>query len=243
MKEAKSKKDIILRLKNELLLMQGYKTSSAGAQGIGLGPIESAFPNAVFPTGAIHEFLCSIPECAAACEGFIAGLLNVLMQKGGVCLYISRSRKLFPVSLKAFGVEPDQVIFIDLDQEKDVLWVMEEALKCKALAAVVGEVKEISFAQSRRLQLALEKSKVTGFILRTDANKIRPTACVARWQITPLKSVQKDDLPGIGFPQWQVELLRVQNGNPGSWKVEWANGHFKPVSENNIQHVLKRKTG
>lgn len=243
MELAKSKRDIIKKLQNELLLMHGYKPASAGAQGIGLGPIEAAFPNAVFPTGAIHEFLCSIPECAAACEGFIAGLLNILMQKGGACLYISRSRKLFPSALKAFGVEPDQVIFIDLDREKDVLWAMEEALKCRALAAVVGEIQEISFAQSRRLQLALEKSKVTGFLLRTDANKIRPTACVARWQITPLHSVQKDGMPGIGFPQWQVDLLRVQNGNPGSWNVAWVDGHFQPVAENSRIHVLKQKTG
>lgn len=242
MEQAILKKDIIQNLKKELLLMQGYKTS-AGAQGIGLGPIEAAFPNGVFPTGAIHEFLCSIPECAAACEGFIAGILSIIMQKGGICLYISRSRNLFPASLKAFGVEPDQVIFIDLDREKDVLWATEEALKCKALAAVVSEVKEISFAQSRRLQLVLEKSKVTGFILRTDSNKIRPTACVARWQITPLKSVQQDEMPGIGFPQWQVDLLRVQNGNPGSWKVEWANGRFQPVPDKYLNHVIKRKTG
>ncbi len=243
MKQAKSKKDIIKKLQSELLLMHGYKPAIAGAQGIGLGPIEAAFPNAVFPTGAIHEFLCSIPECAAASGGFIAGLMNILMQKGGACLYISRSRKLFPGALKAFGVEPDQVIFIDLEREKDVLWAMKEALKCNALAAVIGEVQEISFAQSRRLQLAIEKSKVTGFILRTDANKIRPTACVARWQITPLISVQKDDMPGIGFPQWQVELLRVQNGNPGSWKVEWGDGCFQPVLEKYVRHVLKQKTG
>lgn len=41
--------------------------------------------------------------------------------------------------------------------------VMEEALKCGGLAAVVGEVQDISFTASRRLQLAVEQSGVTGF--------------------------------------------------------------------------------
>ena len=38
-----------------------------------------------------------------------------------------------------------------------MLWVIEEALKCEGLAAVIGEIKELSFTQSRRLQLAVEK--------------------------------------------------------------------------------------
>src|SRR5690606_12434320 len=106
---------------------------------VGLGPIESAFPNAVFPKNAIHEFLTLAPENAAACNGFIAGILQALMQHGGACLWISASRSLFPPSLKAFGVEPHRIIFIDLQREKDVLWAMEEALKCEGLTAVIAE--------------------------------------------------------------------------------------------------------
>jgi len=34
---------------------------------------------------------------------------------------------------------------------------MEEALKCAGLAAVIGEVREMDFKQSRRLQLAVEQ--------------------------------------------------------------------------------------
>ena len=41
------------------------------------------------------------------------------------------------------------------------MWAIEEALKCDGLAAVIGEMKELSFTNSRRLQLAVEKSHVT----------------------------------------------------------------------------------
>ena len=40
---------------------------------MGLGPIKDAFPNASFPVGAVHEFLCAAPEDAAATAGFITG--------------------------------------------------------------------------------------------------------------------------------------------------------------------------
>lgn len=227
-----AQKDIISRLQKDILLWQGFSPPAAGkAKGIGLGPLETAFPNGIFPTGAIHEMLCPTPEQAAATGGLMAGLLTALMKQGGACIWISTSRKLFPPSLTTFGVEPDRLIFIDVQREKEVLWAMEEALKCEGLAAVIAEVREISFAQSRRLQLAVESSKVTGFLLRNDLRKPGATTCVARWQITPLPSRQAGELPGVGFPCWQVDLLRVRNGDPGSWKLEWADGHFISADE------------
>ncbi|WP_148233512.1 ImuA family protein [Pseudopedobacter saltans] len=100
---------------------------------------------------------------------------------------------------------------------------MEEALKCKGLAAVVAELQELSFSQSRRLQLAVESSRVSGFVLRRDTRKINTTACVARWRISPQPSLLLEKgLPGVGFPQWQVELLKVKNGQPGSWNIAWT---------------------
>ncbi|MEJ7693343.1 Error-prone repair protein ImuA, partial [Daejeonella sp.] len=154
-----------------------------------------------------------------------------LMQHGGACLWISMRRTLFPPSLKVFGVEPDRLIFVDLKRERDVLWAMEEALKCKGLSAVIGELGEISFTETRRLQLAAEQSRVTGFVLRSDPKKLSATACVARWNITSLPSELETGMPGVGFPRWNVELLKVRNGNPGSWKVEWSAGQFRPVHE------------
>lgn len=243
MAQEKTKQEIVAQLQKDILLLQGFKPNHGTTQCIGLGPIEAAFPNAVFPIAAIHEFLCSTPEIAASSQGFIAGILQHLMQNDGTCIYISQSRSLFPTALFAYGVQPHQMIFIDVGTERDVLWAMEEALKCKELAAVIAEVRDISFAQSRRLQLALEKSQVTGFILRTAADRIATTACVARWQIKPILSEQVDGLPGLGFPRWQVELLRVRNGNPGVWQLEWKAGQFAVVTAAETSDVRRRKTG
>lgn len=233
-----SKKDIISKLQKDILLWQGFSPPPTGeAKGIGLGELENAFPNGVFPTGAIHEMVCPTAEHTAATGGLVGGLLSSLMKQGGACIWISTARKLFPPALKAFNVTPDRIIFIDVQRDRDVLWAMEEALKCQGLAAVIGEVREISFAQSRRLQLAVEDSKVTGFLLRTDLKKLSSTVCVARWQISPLPSIAEPGLPGVSFPRWQVDLLRVRNGNPGSWQVEWAAGRFVPVVEEKEERV------
>jgi len=235
---ADAKKELIERLQKDILQWEGYKPPAAGTQELmGLGPVEAAFPNGVFPLGTVHELVCGNMTEATGAGGFIAGLLSTLMQNGGVCLWIGLSATIFPLSLKAYGVEPDKVIFIHLLKDRDVLWVMEEALKCAGLAAVVGEVRELDFKQSRRLQLAVEQSHVTGFVLRNPSKKMGSTACAARWQVRPVKSEPTEGIPGLGFPRWQVELLRVRNGHPGEWIIEWSEGKFRPV----VKQVLEQR--
>ena len=137
-----------------------------------------------------------------------------LMKNKGVTTWISNARTLFPPALKNFGIDPDRIIFVDLEKERDVTWAMEEALKCGALTAVVGEIRDLNFTVSRRLQLAVEESRVTGFILRPNPRNLNTTACVSRWKITPMPSETEDDLPGIGFPRWKVDLSGI-GGLPG----------------------------
>jgi protein ImuA len=223
--------DIIAELQTDILRLEGFKPSGNHAVDLGLGPISHAFPDSTFPLGVVHEFLSAKAEDAAVTCGFITGLLSPLMSNTGTALWISAARTIFPPALKSFGIQPDRIIFIDLKNEKHILWAMEEALKCGALTAVVGEMREITFTASRRLQLAVEQSHVTGFILRHHPRKVNTTACVSRWRITPLPSKPmgngaSDDLPGIGFPQWRVELMRIRNGKSGMWDVSWMNGKF-----------------
>lgn len=198
---------------------------------LGLGPLENAFPNQVFPKACVHEFVCASTEQAAASGGLVTGLLSALMKNDGICVWIGRARHLFAPALAAFGVQPHRVIFISLVKDCDTLWVMEEALKCTGLAAVVCEIREMNFRQSQRLQMAVEHSRVTGFVLRNALNRLGSTACAARWQVSPLPSTNLNGLPGLGFLRWQIDLLKVRNGHTGRWALEWNEGKFVPVEE------------
>ncbi|WP_207535882.1 ImuA family protein [Desertivirga arenae] len=243
MEQRISKKILIDRLQKEILLLEGFKPATAGSLRFkGLESIEAAFPNAVFPTGTLHEFVNPLPEYTASTSGFIAGLLTAMMRNTGYCLWISCSRSIFPPALRTFGVEPDRVIFIDLVKEKDVLWATEEALKCKGLVAVIAEVKDINFSQSRRLQLVMERSKVTGFIMLKTKGQLTSTACTARWQISPIASEPEEGLPGLGFPRWNIELLKVRNGDPGSWKFEWSSEGFKQIVQKSFTINVEEET-
>jgi protein ImuA len=235
------KSDVISELQKSILRMQGFRFSKNESLDLKLGPINDSFPNASFPLGAVHEFLSERMEDATSTIGFIAVLLSSLMGHSGVTLWISASRTLFPPSLKNFGLEPDRFIFLDLKKESDVIWAMEEALKCSAVAGVVGEVRAIDFTSSRRLQLAVEQSQVTGFVLRNNFRQSNTTACVSRWKISSLPS-ERTSLPGIGFPKLKVELLRIRNGKPNTWNVQLIDGrfvHLNPEAITNPESFLR----
>lgn len=235
---------IISKLKKDIFPLEGFKnTPTNAALDLNLGLIKNAFPNHTFPLGAIHEFISSTVEDATATYGFVAGLLAPLMQKGGAAIWISNGRKIFLPALKSFGIAPDKIIFIDLKKEKEMLWAMEEALKCEGLSAVIGEIPELSFTASRRLQLAVEDSQVTGFMLRNNPRTLSTTACVTRWKITHIPSELLDAMPGVGFPRWNIALLKVRNGKPGSWQVEFNGGRFRHLYQLTAIPQLQQKTG
>jgi len=239
------RRDIISRLERDILPLEGLKLLSPDNNiNLGFRPIENAFPTASFPTGCIHEFISTSIEDIAPTSGFIAVLLSKLMQFDGAAVWISSSRTLFPASLKRFGVEPHKIIFVDLQNEKDVLYAVEEALKCKRIATVIGEIKQITFKESRRLQLAAEQGQVTGLLIRHQPKTLNTIACVSRWRIASLPSGLEDGMPGVGFPRWNVQLLKVRNGKPGTWQLEYSSNRLKETKQNifSIQQE-RRKTG
>lgn len=224
---------IISDLERAILPLQGVKKMRSDiAVNIGCPGMEQAFPNKVFPIGCTHELITKNFSDLACTNGFIAALLGKLLSGSGVCLWISTARTVFPPALAGFAVKPEQVIFIDLKKERDVLYATEEALKCNKLVAVVADMSQVSFKESRRFQLAAEQSRVTGFIVRHHPRVTNTIASVSRWQISALPSRTAAELPGVGFPRWKVELQKIRNGIPSSWIIEWSYNDFHIIREN-----------
>lgn len=211
---------IIEQLQKQILSLEGHRQQPGEQARLGLEQIEDAFPDKVFPRAAVHEWISESPTDASCTNGFISVILGKLMLKGGYSLWIGSGCTIFPPALKMFGIEPEQILFIDATKAKDALWAVEEALKCNALTSVVGEIGELSFNDSRRLQLAVEQSRVTGLIHRHMPKSLNAVACVSRWKITPAPGF--GTFPGVGFPGWKVQLLKVRNGKPGEWLMQWS---------------------
>lgn len=220
------KTEVINQLRQHLLSLEGSKPhlSPRSLLDVGLPLISKAFSGACFPVGVVHELVSAASANAAATNGFLAGLLRALMGSEGMAIWVSNCRQLAPIGLCSFLPRPDQCIFIDVSTDTEVLWVVEQCLKCEALSAVVGELRDVSFLESQRLQLAVERSGVTGFLHRHHPRSTQRLACYTKWEVAGLASVVEEGMPGIGHPRWEVTLSKVRNGKPGKWILEW-NGH------------------
>jgi protein ImuA len=107
---------------------------------------------------------------------------------------------------------------------------MEEGLRHRGLAGVVGEVSgRLTLTTSRRLQLAAETSGVIAIALRRsqsfdDPALAEPTAALTRWRIAALPSVppvsHAPDTPGLSPARWRLDLTRCRGGEPHFWIVE-----------------------
>ena len=193
----------------------------------GLAELDRHLPGHGLAQGALHEVVEGgmAAEFAGGGTLFVAGIAARL--KGPVLWCLNR-RDLFAPSLAGAGLHPDRVIYAEAFRERDILPSMEEGLREKGLAAVIGEVTRLGLTSSRRLQLAAESSGVTALALRrwwTVAEKeltYLPTAAVTRWRISPFTS-QAPPAPGLGRARWHVELLRCRGSEPRSWIVEACN--------------------
>jgi protein ImuA len=190
----------------------------------GIAAVDNHLPGGGLVRGALHEVVEAGPaaEFAGSATLFTAGIAARL--KGPVLWCLTR-RDLFAPGLALAGLTPDRVIYVEAGRDRDVLPLVEEGLRERGLAAVVGEVTHLNLIASRRLQLAAEVSSVTALLLRrwwTVAEKdlaALPSAAVTRWRIAHVPS-ESVPAPGLGRAKWQVDLVRCRGGEPRSWILE-----------------------
>jgi protein ImuA len=215
-------------LRQEIRRIEGFKNlSGRGAVRFGIPDIDNALPEKSFPLGVTHEFISQRSEESAATAGFLSGLLSLMLRSSGSVAWIGSRKTFYAPGLASYGFDPKRIVFIEADRSRDALWAMEEALSCKGLAAVVGEIGDADLTATRRLQLAAEGSGTTGLLLRTKPRKTGNSACVTRWHIAPLASAPENGLPGLGSPRWHAALLKTRGGCPAEWNIEWKNGQFR----------------
>jgi protein ImuA len=87
----------------------------------------------------------------------------------------------------------------------------------------------------------VEKSGVTGFMIRDDSTGA--TTSIAKWRIRSRPSIAIDQLPGVGYPSWEVDLCKVRNGQTGTWQLAWAGERFVDISVGVTVQEAARKTG
>lgn len=217
--------DRLARLRQEIRAVEGFG-QTVEVLPIGLAAIDAALPGGGLPMRGWHA-VHGGAGAATAFAAWLAGRLSA--QRGLPALWVTRGPiELYTLGLARYGVGTGQLVVARAETMAERLWAVEEGLKSRQLAAVIGEVGALAPAVGRRLQLAATASGVAGIALRPlwpgEAPPMAQEAALTRWHVgTAAPSVMErgEAEGGFGTPVWDLVLERARGGRPGAWRVEW----------------------
>ena len=174
-------------------------------------------------------------EDGAVAAAFAAALLARLTRRhGGSVLWCLQSDDLYAPGLAAYGLPPERLIVARCRDDTDILWAMEEGLRCSALSCVIGEIwgdpRALDFTATRRLAVAAERSRVPCWLVRL-VGTANLSGARMRWRIASATSLLNElDARAPGAPAWDAELFRARGSPPGRWSIAHEAGAFHLVA-------------
>lgn len=135
----------------------------------------------IAPAGCAADFL-SLSVAQAACEN------------GGALVVIDPDRQFFAPAAAAMGINMNNVIVLRGAEkpaghiqatEQDLLWAIDQSLRCSAVAAVWGPLPKIDDRWQRRFQLSAESSGAMGLFVRPLSVARQPSWSEVQWLVSP----------------------------------------------------------
>jgi protein ImuA len=186
--------------------------------------------------GALHELSANTLHCGAA-AGFALMLAARALERAKQVLWIAtdfgmlETGALYGPGLDQIGLSAERLLVARVARPIDALFAAEEALKCRALSAVVAEPNgDVDLTATRRLTLAAREGGALGLLLRHKVSDA-PSAAFTRWQVAAAPS-EPDELGGLGPTAFRLSLTRNRRGPCGTFTLTW-NHHervFKALS-------------
>lgn len=193
----------------------------------GFAAIDRHLPGGGLRPGRLHDILAA-PGHAPSAAGFAARLAGRFAADGRDVLWCLSRDDLYGHGLGAFGLMPERLILAWGRRPEDLLWSMEEGLRCNAIAAVVGDCLDADALAQRRLQLAAEEGGGACLLLRETGRGRSPAILntpESRWLISAAPSPTPQPVPGSPAIGWRVELQRMRAAQPAKWVVTTGGGH------------------
>ena len=99
--------------------------------------------------------------------------------------------------------------YFDRKRFADENWAIAECLRCRGVSATIASPRRLSRIEARRFQLAAERGKGIGILLRPYDRTANVYSATTRWLVSPqrgLRTVQR----------WRIELIHGHGGQVGA---------------------------
>lgn len=198
------------------------------------------------PAGVLHEIFADEQGHGATALGFALGMARQLVGGGRqAILYLQLAEQAqelglpYAIGLEQFGIDPDMLVIGRTRTLTELLWAMEEAIACRAVAGVIadiaGQPRGLDFTVSRRLSLRASAAGASAFLLRYGRGR-EASAAKLRWRVSPaLSAEQVFDPLAPGPPRLLVEIEkkrlggRMQRAENMRLVLDWTENGFVSV--------------
>lgn len=227
-----------LRQRLQLLQKATGIDGVAGVLPLGLPAVDGILGGGLL-RGALHEIAAASEAHLAAATAFTLGLACLpsprLRREGGrrqagrgkalvwiaEDMAIAESGAPYAPGLDAFGLMPERLLTVSVAHRRDLMGAMEEALRCRAVGAVIGEVRHgtLDPVAVRRLSLAAASHGGLAFLLRARPQRDASTAAT-RWIVGAAAPSHRQ--LEFGPSRFAAQLVRNRRGPTASWILEWS---------------------
>jgi protein ImuA len=193
-----------------------------GALPLGIATVDEALGGGL-ARGALHEIAALGEAHLTAATGFVLGLVSSSRRLLWIAedMALAESGAPYGPGLDLFNLAPERLLTVGAAHRRDLLWAMEEALRCRAIGAVIGELRHgaLDTVAVRRLSLAATESGALALLLRARPASDASTAAT-RWIVgaAPSPPAAHD----LGPSRFTAHLVRNRRGPIGSWILQWS---------------------
>ncbi|OYX01786.1 MAG: hypothetical protein B7Z15_19395, partial [Rhizobiales bacterium 32-66-8] len=191
----------------------------------------------VLAGGLLQEVFTDERRNGGAALGFALGQARgLLTEHRRAVIYLQladQSQQLglpYGPGLLSFGLDPAAVVLVRPATMAELLWAVEEAIACRAVAAVVADIgspsRLLDFTASRRLSLRAASTGGSIFLLRYGIAR-EASAAHLRWGLAPAPSaIRRYDTKAPGPLRWRAQLEKGTLIKQAAWLLGWTEHGF-----------------
>ena len=159
----------------------------------------------------LHRFENSNSESVKSVQSVVSSspcLCASVAKSSGAIVWCDPQGKLYPPAIAAMGVPLDRLFLLRPKTIADENWAIAECLRCRGVSATIASPRRLSRIEARRFQLAAERGRGVGILLRPYDRTANVYSAATRWLISPqrgLRTVQR----------WRIELIQGHGGQVG----------------------------
>lgn len=168
----------------------------------GSAELDAALPGGGWQSGTIVELIgahCGIGELSL----LMPALARITSVDRHVA-FVAPPYIPYAPALSRHGIRLDRLVILRAQKAEDILWAFEQTLRCKSFGAVLAWPVTIRDREIRRLQLAAEAGRSTGFVYRPMDAALQSSPAALRLRLQP---GENDSLA--------VDVIKCRGGRSG----------------------------